>query len=163
MTDIFPDKNRRCIPQLRTQLLSRLIIIMKIPLFRLLQPSPTISSVQAKEVWGIYRAFRLALCRSSSRSLSVSWDQVSGAELGGLGTPRGRGSGRMAAGRELERRVEVEGVGKEVLMGESVRSVAMVDLAREGIDGPAPGERVIRAIRGLKVAGAYVNVRRGAL
>jgi hypothetical protein len=69
----------------------------------------------------------------------------------------------MAAGRELERRVEVEGVGKEVLMGESVRSVAMVDLAREGIDGPAPGERVIRAIRGLKVAGAYVNVRRGAL
>lgn len=61
MTDIFPDKNRRCIPQLRTQLLSRLIIIMKIPLFRLLQPSPTISSVQAKEVWGDIQSFPLSV------------------------------------------------------------------------------------------------------
>lgn len=61
VTDIFPDKNRRCIPQLRTQLLSRLIIIMKIPLFRLLQPSPTISSVQAKEVWGDIQSFPLSV------------------------------------------------------------------------------------------------------
>lgn len=44
-----------------------------------------------------HRAFRFALCRSSSSNSSLRWDHDFGIAVGGLGTPGGRDKGGIAS------------------------------------------------------------------
>jgi hypothetical protein len=44
-----------------------------------------------------HKAFRFALCRSSSSKSSLRWDHDFGIAVGGLGTPGGRDNGGMAS------------------------------------------------------------------
>jgi hypothetical protein len=92
---VFPDKHMRRRPQFSAVRPSRQIVIMKVPLRGLLNPRyPTISILptQRKQhplLDQTDKAFRLALCLSSSSSSSFFCAHVLGIEEGSRVTPRG--------------------------------------------------------------------------